>query len=218
MPQGIEPGTSGSRWLYNTLKEIFRFVTDYQNPMWMSSDHLAQRDADYSKKPNMINAFETTPLSSVPSLINHDIEKIKRESYDVFISHATEDKDEIARPLAKALRDKNLKVWYDEFELKIGDSLRQKIDKGVANSKFSIVVLSKSFIGKNWTNYELDGIVSKYLTGEQRLLPIWHKITKQEVIDYSPSLADKVARSTATHTVDEIAVEIAEFIKTHKSQ
>lgn len=170
--------------------------------------------------PRPMPVLRETPLSSVPSLVRRDFdtppsspdEKINRE-YDVFISHASEDKDDIVRPLAEALREKELKVWYDEFELKIGDSLRRKIDKGLANSKFGIVVLSKSFIGKGWANYELDGLVSRAVTGEQILLPIWHKITKQEVVDYSPSLADKLARSTATHTVDEIASEIAELIK-----
>lgn len=170
--------------------------------------------------PRPMPVLRETPLSSVPSLVRRDFdtppsspdEKINRE-YDVFISHASEDKDDIVRPLAEALREKELIVWYDEFELKIGDSLRRKIDKGLANSKFGIVVLSKSFIGKGWTNYELDGLVSRAVTGEQILLPIWHKITKQEVIDYSPSLADKLARSTATHTIDEIASEIAELIK-----
>src|SRR5690606_41724243 len=63
--------------------------------------------------------------------------------HDVFISHASEDKDEIVRPLAIALRNAGLSVWYDEFELKIGDSLRQKIDKGLSKSRFGIVVLSK---------------------------------------------------------------------------
>jgi hypothetical protein len=170
--------------------------------------------------PRPMPVLRETPLSSVPSLVRREFdtppsspdETINRE-YDVFISHASEDKDDIVRPLAEALREKELKVWYDEFELKIGDSLRRKIDKGLANSKFGIVVLSKSFIGKGWTNYELDGLVSRAVTGEQILLPIWHKITKQEVIDYSPSLADKLARSTATHTIDEIASEIAELIK-----
>lgn len=170
--------------------------------------------------PRPMPALREIPLSSVPSLVNRDFdtepvisdEKVNRE-YDVFISHATEDKDEIVRPLAEALRDKDLKVWYDEFELKIGDSLRRKIDEGLATSKFGIVVLSKSFIGKGWANYELDGLVSRAVTGEQILLPIWHKITKQEVIEYSPSLADKLARNTAIHTVDEIANEIAELIK-----
>jgi len=157
-------------------------------------------------------------LSSVPSLVQdkeipagYGEEPIVRK-YDVFISHASDDKDEVVRPLAIALKNRNLRVWYDEFELKIGDSLRQKIDKGLANSRFGIVVLSKNFIRKGWTNYELDGIITKSVNGQQVMLPIWHDITKQEVIDYSPSLADKVARNTAIFTVDEIADEIAEVI------
>jgi len=106
-----------------------------------------------------------------------------------------------------------LTVWYDEFELKIGDSLRRKIDKGLANSKFGIVVLSKAFIKKGWTNYELDGIITKTVSGEQIVLPIWHNITKKEVIEFSPSLADKLARNTSSYTVEEIASEIANVIK-----
>ena len=78
--------------------------------------------------------------------------------------------------------------------------------------KFGIVVISRSFIKKGWTNYELDGLMTKAISGQQILLPIWHDITKQEVIDYSPSLADKVARNTSQETVEEIAEEIAELI------
>lgn len=66
---------------------------------------------------------------------------------------------------------------------------------------------------KGWTNYELDGIVTRAVTGEQILLPIWHGVTKSEVVAFSPSLADKVARSTATHTVEEIAREIADLLQ-----
>ncbi|MDY0282152.1 MAG: toll/interleukin-1 receptor domain-containing protein [Salinivirgaceae bacterium] len=134
------------------------------------------------------------------------------QSHDVFISHASEDKDEIVRPLANALVKQGIDVWYDEFTLRIGDSLRQKIDRGLANSRVGLVVLSPNFISKGWTNYELDGIVTRAVSGEQILLPIWHNITKQQVVDYSPSLADKVARSTATHTVEEIAGEIADLL------
>jgi len=130
----------------------------------------------------------------------------------VFISHASEDKDAVVRPLAKALRDGGLTVWYDEFELRIGDSLRRKIDLGLTKSRFGVVVLSRAFFGKGWPNYELDGIVTRAVSGEQVLLPIWHEITKKEVLDYSPSLADKLARSTGTHTVEEIAAEIIEVI------
>ncbi len=168
--------------------------------------------------PGMLPQAKQAALSTVPSLVQdrempmgYGEDPIVRQ-YDVFISHASEDKDEVVRPLAIALQSKGLKVWYDEFELKIGDSLRRKIDKGLANSRFGIVVLSKDFIRKGWTNYELDGIITKSVSGEQIVLPIWHNITKQEVIDYSPSLADKVARNTATYTIAEIAEEIASVI------
>jgi len=168
--------------------------------------------------PGRLPAARQPSLSTVPSLVqDKEIpagfgeEPIVRK-YDVFISHASEDKDNVVRPLAHALQEKGLQVWYDEFELRIGDSLRQKIDKGLANSRFGIVVLSKNFIRKGWTNYELDGIITKAVSGQQVVLPIWHEITKQEVIDYSPSLADKLARNTATYTIEEIAEEIAEVI------
>ena len=94
-----------------------------------------------------------------------------------------------------------------------GCRLRRKIDIGLSKSRFGVVVLSRNFIRKGWTNYELDGIITKAVSGEQVILPIWHNITKQEIVDYSPSLADKLARNTSSSTIDEIAEEIAELIK-----
>ncbi|QOR74057.1 DUF1883 domain-containing protein [Cruoricaptor ignavus] len=168
--------------------------------------------------PSALPEYRDAPLASVPSLVQGKEKMPFDESddvrdHDVFISHASEDKDDVVRPLAIALKEKGLSVWYDEFELKIGDSLRRKIDKGLATSKFGIVVLSRNFIKKGWTNYELDGIMTRVVDGGQVLLPIWHDITKKEVVDYSPSLADKLARNTANYTVEEIAEEIAELIK-----
>lgn len=165
--------------------------------------------------PAPLSEIRETPLAEVPSLVRNappsSIEP-NGQYHDVFISHASEDKENIVRPLANALSSRGLNVWYDEFTLRIGDSLRQKIDRGLTSSRVGLVVLSPSFISKGWTNYELDGIMIRSVSGEQILLPIWHNITKQQVIDFSPSLADKVARSTATHTVDEIANEIADLL------
>ena len=131
-------------------------------------------------------ASERLPLVQETNLYINTIDTNKE--YDVFISHASEDKESVVRPLAIALKNKGINVWYDEFELKIGDSLRRKIDQGLSKSKFGVVVISRSFIKKGWTNYELDGLMTKEVSGQQILLPIWHDITKQEVIDYSPSL------------------------------
>lgn len=167
--------------------------------------------------PQPLPQIKHRPLSEIPSLVHNGGFVLNQDAgidpeYDVFISHASEDKDDVVRPLANALCDKGVRVWYDEFELKIGDSLRRKIDKGLANSRFGIVVISRDFIKKGWTNYELDGIITKAVSGEQIILPIWHNITKKEVIDYSPSLADKLARNTAVDTIDDIADEIANLI------
>jgi hypothetical protein len=91
-------------------------------------------------------------LSTVPSLVQKnnnflDDTEIEKE-FDVFISHAYEEKEEVVRPLAQALRLEGLKVWYDEFELKIGDSFRRKIDKGFAKSKFGNSSIIKIFYQK----------------------------------------------------------------------
>lgn len=165
--------------------------------------------------PRPLPPIQDTPLSDVPSLLQGDSiqSSYSTREYDVFISHASEDKEAVVRPLAERLKADGLSVWYDEFELHIGDSLRQKIDRGLSKSRVGLVVLSPSFIRKGWTNYELDGIVTRTLDNRQVLLPIWHAISRDEVIEYSPSLADKVARSTSEYTIEQIASEIAEFIR-----
>lgn len=133
--------------------------------------------------------------------------------YDAFISHASEDKEDVARPLAVALRLRGLRIWYDEFELRVGDSLRRSIDAGLARSRFGIVILSPAFFANNWPQYELDGLVAKEISGGKVILPLWHKVSKDEVLHYSPTLADKVALNTSTFSIEELAEELATAIK-----
>jgi len=137
--------------------------------------------ASVRKLPGMLPEIREAPLASIPSLVRDPPPQVESgaEAYDVFISHASEDKETIVRSLVNELLKQSLKVWYDEFTLRIGDSLRQKIDKGLARSRVGLVVLSPSFIAKGWTNYELDGIVTRAVSGEQLLLPIWHNISKR---------------------------------------
>lgn len=81
--------------------------------------------------------------------------------WDLFVSHASEDKNDIVKPLVQELESYGLKVWYDEFELKIGDSLSESIDKGIIHSKNGLLIISKSFLNKNWTDYELKSFIMK---------------------------------------------------------
>ena len=130
--------------------------------------------------------------------------------HDVFICHASEDKDEFVRPLAKALRSHHLAVWYDEFTVEVGDSLREAIDRGLATSRYGIVVLSPSFFRKRWPKRELNGLVAQE-TSEDRgmILPVWHGVDRDQVLAFSPPLADlRAVVSTA-----ELSSVVEELLK-----
>ncbi len=116
--------------------------------------------------------------------------------WDFFISHASEDKEEIARPLAEFLISKGYSVWYDEFTLLLGDSLRRKIEEGLKESNYGIVILSHNFFKKEWPQRELDGLNSIEIAGKKKIIPLWHKLTYNDVIKYSPTLADKIGVSS----------------------
>jgi hypothetical protein len=116
------------------------------------------------------------------------------DNWDVFISHATEDKEDIARPLAYSLMKAGLKVWFDDFTLKIGDSLSGSIDYGLAHSKYGIVIISEHFLSKKWPQKELAGLFAKEdNTNKKVILPIWHNITEEQIKKKAPILVDKVA-------------------------
>lgn len=113
--------------------------------------------------------------------------------HDLFISHASEDKDVFVRPLAHSLQNVGLRVWYDEFTLRLGDSLRASIERGLAHSRYGIVVLSPSFFAKAWPQAELNGLFARELISGKVILPIWHDVTRDDVLRHVPMLADKLA-------------------------
>ncbi|WP_250690175.1 toll/interleukin-1 receptor domain-containing protein, partial [Erysipelothrix aquatica] len=132
--------------------------------------------------------------------------------WDVFISHASEDKDKIVKPLANTLRNFGVSVWYDEFELKLGDSLSKSIDKGLINSKFGVIVLSPSFFEKGWTDYELRSLTNKEIGNKKVILPVWHDITREEISAHSLFLADKFAIPTNLG-LNELSQKIIEIVR-----
>ena len=132
--------------------------------------------------------------------------------WDLFVSHASEDKDDIVKPLVDELERYGLKVWYDEFELKIGDSLSESIDKGIIHSKNGLIIISKSFLNKNWTDYELKSFIMKETEKCGNILPIWHNVTKTDVMNRSLFLADKFALSSEIG-VKLLAIKILQKIR-----
>lgn len=182
-------------------------MTEQQREMKKSQDIISSLERDARSKATQNLWTIRTGLR--PVLIQPETPEV---TYTAFVSHASEDKDEIARPLTEALLALGHKIWFDEFTIKIGDSLRRTIDRGLANSRFGIVILSPSFLSKNWPQYELDGMVAREVAGQKVILPIWHKLSKNEVLAYSPTLADKLALSTSNYTIDELAKAIHEVL------
>lgn len=133
--------------------------------------------------------------------------------YDVFISHASEDKDLIVRPLVTMLEKLSVRVWYDEFSLKLGDSLSASIDKGLLESRFGIVVLSKSFLKKNWTDYEYRSLLSRQMNGQRIIIPLWYDITKEEVLSFSPYLADIFAGNVTPDNLQKTILSILKVVR-----
>lgn len=137
----------------------------------------------------------------------------EQEEYDVFVSHAFEDKEEFVDDLVAEMRKLDLKVWYDSDKLKWGDSMREKIDRGLSKSKYGVVVLSPNYIAeqKYWTKAELNGLFQVETINGKTILPIWHNLTKKQVFEYSPIIADRKAMTTASMTAEEIANELKDL-------
>ena len=150
-------------------------------------------------------------LLQSPATIANEI--LSDEEYDVFVSHAYEDKESFVDEFVEALRNQGLKVWYDTDKLKWGDSMREKIDKGLAKSRYGVVVLSPNYIAehKYWTKAELNGLFQVETVNGKTILPIWHNLTKKQVVEYSPIIADRKAMTTALMTPQEIAEALKEL-------
>lgn len=201
----------------------FEFWTD--RPSFVTSvktNHKKHPDFWVFHGPNFINLYPTIKFGSLDEtftfhlgltlrLIKREFENNEEQQrdfsnfrYDAFICHSSDDKESIVEHLAEKLLNNGYYVWYDNFEIEVGDSLREKIDKGLSKSNFGIVILSKSFFKKKWTQYELNSLLAREIEGQKVILPIWHGVTKKDILKYSPYLADKLGLNTSEHTLDNI--------------
>lgn len=159
-----------------------------------------------SLKAQLTAAIEAQAASTSPFVVENA--DGRDAPYDFFISHAWKDKEDFVDGLVKSAKAVGLDVWYDQAEMAWGDSIRQKIDDGLRRSYFGVVVLSPNFFERPWTQYELDGIVQRDLTGAGRLLPIWHRLTQDDVAKRAPSLAGRLALPTSTYSTAQIIGEL----------
>lgn len=133
----------------------------------------------------------------------------KPKRWDIFLSYAHADRAEVAQPLAVALESLGLRVWLDHTELKVGDSLQEKIDEGLRLCRLGVVILSHAFFSHHYPVRELRGLAQREVNGKKVILPVWHRVSEEDVRNFSPPLADRVAARTEDG-VNVVALKIFE--------
>lgn len=182
---------------------------------------LQKEQVVQEKKNKLIQMEYEQRIKEMQKIIDTTILNINKndqddcEEFDVFVSHAWEDKKDFVDEFVNELRNVGFKVWYDTSELKWGDSMRTKIDDGLKKSKYGIIVLSPDYIKENkyWTKLELNALFQVESYQGKTILPIWHNLTKKQVLEYSPIIADRKAFSTAMMTAQEMAIELKKLFE-----
>lgn len=113
--------------------------------------------------------------------------------WDVFISHASPDKESFVTPLAEALHATGVRVWLDRWTIELGDSISESISEGLTKSRFGVVVLSKAFFARAWPKKELGALFAKESSGASHIIPLWHQVEYSDVWKHAPLLADRMA-------------------------
>ncbi len=172
---------------------------------------MKRMQLSYERK---ITAMKSEMIPQRMAGLHEQLENNEAPEYDVFVSHAWEDKESFVDEFVQALENKKLRVWYDTTKMKWGDSMRAKIDEGLRHSRFGVAILSPDYIsdGKYWTKAELDGLFQMESINGKMILPIWHNLTKRQVMDFSPVIASKLAMNSASMTPDEIANKLVELL------
>ncbi|WP_422758533.1 toll/interleukin-1 receptor domain-containing protein [Paenarthrobacter sp. C1] len=199
--------------------DLEKKIADIDSKIYATQNKYEKQQQDKQNKALAelgINNERAAAHFRVPAKLRSPVEDSQNlsPSFDVFLSHASEDKDEIARPLMEALQSRGLSVWFDELKIKLGQSIRQEIEKGIAGCRFGVVVISPEFFSKQWTQAELDSLFGRKMeSGDNLILPIWHRVSKDEVMTHSPLLAGILALNTSLKTIEEMADDIADVVR-----
>lgn len=175
---------------------------DEQVADWFAISSDGEKYLDQDKVPNPL-------LQPSSALLAQDG---NGREFDVFISHSSVDKPYVA-PLVSALEAAGISVWFDKTTMEWGDSLRSEIDRGLAACRYGIVVFSKAFLKKKkWTEHELNALFAREEPGKKVILPIWHGITRDDLIEYSPAFADRLAKNSITDSYSDIVESLLSML------
>ena len=138
--------------------------------------------------------------------------------FDLFISYSHANKEELVEPLVEALQAAGIRVWFDKLAISIGDSITDKINEGLREARFGLIVISKAYFDSNWARRELNAFFKKQITLKKKfVLPLWYQISMEELFDHFPMLVDYKAIIIDDPSVLSQAVsQINELVQTEK--
>jgi hypothetical protein len=195
--------------------DLYQINTDqliYFISLLEEKNYVGSLDADSGKVFITTEGIEFLKTEGNTTTVDGNPDEHKE--WDIFISHASEDKPSVVEPLANELKYVHgLRVWYDRWTLKVGDSLRQKIDEGLVSSQYGVVILSQDFFAKEWPQRELDGLFMRETIngGKKVILPVVHGMTYEQISKFSLLITGKLALNTRDG-IHEIARQIAEVV------
>ena len=194
-------GGPGDDWTRDVGAAVVRYWEVYA-----ADDYLEIRARELEGNPQLGWPVSWAPVAQAES--RSAPPQSDSGARDVFISHASEDKADVARPIAEALDSTGWSVWLDEYELTVGDRLSQSINAGLASSRFGVVVLSRAFFDKHWPQEELEALAAKEAaSGSKVILPVWHGIDQRYLAEVAPMLAGRLGVST-TKGIPQVAREL----------
>jgi len=159
------------------------------------------------------NELEIKKYELLISAATLEVKKEEQKEYDAFLSHASEDKIIIADKLVRKLTDQGLKIWYDDFCIKPGDSIREKIDEGLLKSRHGLLLLSRNFFKKTWCKKELNALFLKNINNiKNKIFPIWFGVSENDVKKYSLLIADIKAFILEEDDFEQVVSNIAKML------
>lgn len=193
------------------LVPVVLMISSSTRPMVGVQDDFIARAADVDSDFEVTFAAENQTDWAEP-VLHEDEQRPWSKDWDVFISHASEDKERVVRPLAEALAEYGVEVWYDNFTLKPGASLKLSLDAGIGGSEFGIIVISEKFVNKEWPMYEFEALRSR-ADDDARLLTLWHGMTREDGPSWVSGLDPSTDLESGTESITALAREVLASVR-----
>ena len=206
-------GRRGGYSAYNGYSGYSDYSRSYSSPSKNRTGSSSSGNKTRAKWSSAGSTILYTPaeIRTLTPLRNEVEKRAKIDLKDIFLCHAWEDRKTTAKNLTDLLVGNGTSVWFSENEVLLGTNLLREIDKGLANSRVGIVLVTSSFLKRIQGNGIADKELSALLSRDQ-LIPVLDGVTFEELFSVSPLLASRSGLNTSEETMEDIANKLSEVV------